>query len=414
MLITLPINELKPGMYIERVSRQAQGASIKIKTRGMVREPAIIERLAKEGVQELIIDFAQSDVSIPKHLIPAKPSAHKPVNGASQSVRTDRPKLGERDFVLAPLEQEFLIASTCYDQSLGKIRAMYHDLTSGMQVNMSLLSDIADAIVDSVFRNPDAMAALTLLRDQSSYTWRHMLNCAILCAIFARYLGYEINKVRQMALAALLHDIGLAKVPQGILSKPGKLTDIEVKAVRKHVALGLGMLKGQKHITSMMLEMVVNHHERLDGSGYPRGISADKLSREARVLSIVDVYAAMIADKPYKKGEDPISALRYLLSQRELFDQALVQRFIKCVGIHPVGTLVQLTNERLAMVIQGNEDNPIKPKVRVFYNTMHRHHITTKDIDLSLNKDEIKIVASTDGSQFDLNLARLLKEHLLP
>ncbi len=413
MLISLPISELKPGMFVERVNRQSQGASIKIKTRGMVREPAIIQRLVKEGVEELIIDFSQSDVPIPRHLQPAKQTNKERTTSLEQGVAA-KPKLSNRDLTQATLEQEFLIANTCYKQSMVKLRTMYHELTSGMQVNMELLSEVADAIVDSVFRNPDAMAALTLLRDKQSYTWRHMLNCAILTAIFSRYLGYEINKVRQMALAALLHDIGLAKVPQGILTKPGKLTDLELKAVRRHVALGLGMLKGQKHITNMMLEMIVNHHERIDGSGYPRGIDGDKLSREARILNIVDVYSAMIADKPYKKGEESLVALRFLLSQKSAFDQALVQRFIKCVGIHPVGTLVRLTNERLAMVVQGNEDNPIKPKVRVFYNTLHRHHITAKDVDLSVSKDDVKIVGSTQGAEFELNLSRLLKEHLLP
>ncbi|RZF77643.1 MULTISPECIES: HD-GYP domain-containing protein [Pseudoalteromonas] len=413
MLISLPISELKPGMFVDRVNKQAQGASIKIKTRGMVRDASIIKRLLSEGVEELTIDFAQSDIPIPTHL---KPKSKKEHTGESQDIasQAEKPKLSDRDHSQATLEQEFLIASTCYDQSLGKLRAMYNELTSGMQVNMALLSGIADDIVDSVFRNPDAMAALTLLRDRNSYTWRHMMNCAILTAIFAKYLGFEINKVRQMALAALLHDIGLAKVPQGILSKPGKLTELETKAVRKHVALSLTMLKGQKHISSMMLEMVVNHHERLDGSGYPRGIKADKLSREARILALVDVYAAMVADKPYKKGEEPLTALRFLLAQKAMFDQALVQRFIKCVGIHPVGTLVKLTNERLALVVQGNEANPIKPKVRVFYNTQHRHHITAKDIDLSISKDDIKILGSTSPLEFDLNLSRLLKEHLLP
>lgn len=379
----------------------------------MVRDASIIKRLLSEGVEELTIDFAQSDIPIPTHL---KPKSKKEHTGESQDIasQAEKPKLSDRDHSQATLEQEFLIASTCYDQSLGKLRAMYNELTSGMQVNMALLSGIADDIVDSVFRNPDAMAALTLLRDRNSYTWRHMMNCAILTAIFAKYLGFEINKVRQMALAALLHDIGLAKVPQGILSKPGKLTELETKAVRKHVALSLTMLKGQKHISSMMLEMVVNHHERLDGSGYPRGIKADKLSREARILALVDVYAAMVADKPYKKGEEPLTALRFLLAQKAMFDQALVQRFIKCVGIHPVGTLVKLTNERLALVVQGNEANPIKPKVRVFYNTQHRHHITAKDVDLSVSKDDIKILGSTSPLEFDLNLSRLLKEHLLP
>ncbi len=400
-------------MFVDRVNRQTAGAAIKIKTRGMVRDPAIIERLLKEGVEELTIDFAQSEVAIPRHLQPG--SAPAKVLEPDAQVSEEAPtKLSPDKSAQATLEQEYLIASTCYEQSQGKLRAMFHDLSAGMLVNMELLSDIADAIVDSVFRNADAMAALTLLRDQQSYTWRHMLNCAILTAIFAKYLGYEMTKVRQMALAALLHDIGLAKVPQGVLSKPSRLSELEVKAMRKHVALGLSMLKGQKHITAMMLEMIVNHHERLDGSGYPRGLSADKLSREARILAIVDVYAAMIADKPYKQGQEPLGALRFLLAQEQLFDQALVQRFIKCVGIYPIGTLVHLTNERLAMVVQGNSDNPIRPRVRVFYNTQHRHHITAKDIDLSAGQDDIKIIASTSGSEYELNLARLLKEHLLP
>ena len=166
MLISLPISELKPGMFIERVNRKAQGASIKIKTRGMVREPAIIQRLAKEGVEELTIDFAQSDVPIPRHLN-AKSNGAKSKQQGPSTTAAAKPKLADRDHTQASLEQEFLIASTCYEQSLSKLRAMYHELTSGMDVNMALLSDLADAIVDSIFRNPDAMAALTLLRDKT-------------------------------------------------------------------------------------------------------------------------------------------------------------------------------------------------------------------------------------------------------
>ena len=110
--------------------------------------------------------------------------------------------------------------------------------------------------------------------------------------------------------------------------------------------------------------MIVNHHERLDGSGYPRGVDGSKLSRPARIIAIVDVYDALTADRPHQEDDEPINALRYLLANKQLFDAELVQLFIKCLGVHPVGTIVKLTNERLALVLEGNHSNPIKPKVK--------------------------------------------------
>ena len=213
-------------------------------------------------------------------------------------------------------------------------------------------------------------------------------------------------------MGALMHDIGQAKMPQGVLSKPSALNDNEMQVVKKHVAQSLGLVKGEKGITPLMLDMIVNHHERLDGTGYPRGIAAEKLSRAARMMAIVDVYDAMTADRPHQMGEEPISALRYLLANKQLFDSELVQRFIKCLGVHPVGTIVKLNNERLALVMEGNHENPIKPKIKIFYNAKHKHHITAKDVDLSVEK-ELKIIASIKPLDYQLNLARLLKEHLL-
>jgi HD-GYP domain-containing protein (c-di-GMP phosphodiesterase class II) len=177
---------------------------------------------------------------------------------------------------------------------------------------------------------------------------------------------------------------------------------------------GLGLVKGVKGITPLMLDMIINHHERLDGSGYPRGINIEKLSRPARIMAIVDVYDAMTADRPHQAGDEPINVLRYLLTNKQLFDTELVQRFIKCLGIHPVGTIVKLTNERLALVLEGNTLNPIKPKVKLFYNAKHRHHVTPKNIDLNDPNQALKIVASVKPLDYQINVSRLLKEHLLP
>ncbi|MCQ8878116.1 DUF3391 domain-containing protein [Pseudoalteromonas shioyasakiensis] len=405
MLINLPISELVPGMFVDSVSKQYEGVdSIKIKTRGLVRDKSIIQRLVSEGVQELLIDFTQSDVGVPAKY------QEKP-DTTAEKAQPDKTKKKVKKAI--SVEQEFAKASVSYEQHNRKLQGLYGDVTSGLKMNIALLDDIAKDIVASVFRNHNAMTILTRLKDKNMYNWRHMTNCAILVTVFAKYLGYKEKTVQELAMGALLHDLGQAKLPQGIFSKPEDVNDLEMQAIKKHVAQSLGLVKGEKGITPLMLDMIVNHHERLDGSGYPRGVVGEKLSRPARIMAIVDVYDAMCSDRPHQLGDEPINVLRYLLESKHLFDSELVQRFIKCLGVHPVGTIVKLTNERLALVTEGNHQNPIKPKIKIFYNAKHNHHITPKDVDLTSEDHDLKITASIKPLDYQLNLARLLKEHLL-
>ena len=407
MLIALPISELTPGMFVDSVTKQHEGLnSIKIKTSGLVRNQAIIKRLVTEGVLELLIDFTKGDAAIP--------DKYKPKSAPSQKSTTSSSKT--KPPVVKPaitLEQEFAKASINFEQHNRKLQALYGDVTTGLSVNLKVIDEMANDIVSLVFRNTSAMTILTRIKDKHSYNWRHMINCAIFTAVFAKYLGYKEEAVQQLAMGALLHDLGQAKLPQGIISRPSKLTSSEMDIIKRHVAQGLGLIKGEKSITPLILDMIVNHHERLDGSGYPRGITAEKLSRPARIMAIVDVYDALTADRPHQEGDEPINALRYLLANKELFDAELVQHFIKCLGVHPVGTIVKLTNERLALVLEGNKSNPIKPKVKLFYNAKHGHHVTPKDLDLNEPDQSIKIVSSIKPLDYQINLARLLKEHLL-
>ncbi|MEJ2913923.1 HD-GYP domain-containing protein [Pseudoalteromonas sp. C12FD-1] len=408
MLIALPISELTPGMFVDSVTKQHEGLnSIKIKTSGLVRNQAIIKRLVTEGVLELLIDFTKGDAAIPDKYKPKKSTpSQKPITSSS---KTKPPAVKPA----ITLEQEFAKASISFEQHNRKLQALYGDVTTGLSVNLKVIDEMANDIVSSVFRNTSAMTILTRVKDKHSYNWRHMVNCAIFTAVFAKYLGYKEEAVQQLAMGALLHDLGQAKLPQGIISRPSKLTGSEMDIIKRHVAQGLGLVKGEKGITPLILDMIVNHHERLDGSGYPRGITAEKLSRPARIMAIVDVYDALTADRPHQEGDEPINALRYLLAHKELFDAELVQHFIKCLGVHPVGTIVKLTNERLALVLEGNKLNPIKPKVKLFYNAKHGHHVTPKDLDLNESDQSIKIVSSIKPLDYQINLARLLKEHLL-
>jgi len=153
---------------------------------------------------------------------------------------------------------------------------------------------------------------------------------------------------------------------------------------------------------------LVNHHGRWDGSGYPRVISDGKLSKLSRMTAIEDVYDAMTGDCAYRKGQEPVQVLRYLMSKPNLFDQELVQKFIKYMGVYPVGSLVQLNNDKIAVVLEGNRVEPLKPTVKVFYSIKLRHYITAKTIDL---RDETaKITGSIKAEDYEINLSKLLKD----
>ncbi|PAJ73263.1 phosphodiesterase [Pseudoalteromonas sp. NBT06-2] len=420
MLKALSISELRPGMFVKNVSKQKK--KIKIKTHGWVRSQSLIDQLKNEGILEVIVDFAQSEIEEENQIENKTPEVIEKENktqNITPKVTKEEPSSVDQKIKRKQveeeitLENEFSKACIAYDQGLNKVRTMYQDIAAGMQVNVNILHDVANDIIDSVFRNEDAMAVLTRLRDKNAYAWRHTINTAILISVFGRYLKYSKKSVFQLAMGALLHDIGQARVPQGIINKLGKLTELETKAMTKHVEQGFNLCKGEKGVTPVMLDMIINHHERLDGSGYPRGINEDKLSKTARMMAIVDTYDAMTADRVFKQGLEPISVLKHLLGQKDKYDPVLVQQFIKCIGVHPVGSIVKLTSDRLAIVLEGNKNNPIRPKVKVFYNTKHKHYITSKDIHLEIEDTSLKIVSGIKPQDHQINLSRLLKEQLI-
>lgn len=408
MLVLLPISELQPGMFVDSVSKQRRDAKIKIKSRGMVRDQAIISQLFAKGVVELKVDFAQSTIEIPDKYRPEDTAPEEVTEQPAQKKQSNKKKAKEKT-----LEQEFFFASQQFTQHTEKVKSLYNDLTSGAKLDVSLLNQVSDEIVSSVLRNSNAMAILSRLKDKEGYNWRHMINCTILVSVFAKYLGLKDELIQQLALGAMLHDVGHAKLPQGLINKQEKLNDLEFKSLKKHVIQSLGLVKGEAGVSNLIMDMILNHHERTDGSGYPRGLKGKQVSLAARIMAIIDVYDAMTSERPHQSGEEPVHALRYLLANKHQFDPQLVQKFIKCLGVHPVGTIVRLTNDRLAIVLEGNQEAPTAPKVKVFYNTKHKHHITGKELDLSTANADMKVVASVRPSDYDINLSRLLKAHLL-
>lgn len=264
-------------------------------------------------------------------------------------------------------------------------------------------------MVDSIFRNEDALTCMSRLQTKDSYLTEHSLNVSILMSVFAKYLGIDKRVIQELTLGAFLHDIGKVMIPAEILNKRGALTVKEHKIMQSHVALGLKMLEETPSISHIAVQMVKEHHERLDGSGYPNQLKGDEISRYGRMIAIIDSYDAMTCERPYKKSVHPINAFKTLVSESSLYDEELVEKFIQCLGVYPVGTLVKLNSGKLGLISKLNKKKPLHPHVRVFYNTRMNQAIPIKEINLSESKYKDQIDCCIKPEEFNINLLGFFK-----
>nr|WP_281349805.1 HD-GYP domain-containing protein [Marichromatium bheemlicum] len=254
----------------------------------------------------------------------------------------------------------------------------------GQPPELPPLIELVAALIDSQERNRDALLGLTRVRRIGRYTLDHSFNAAVLTIAFARSLGMERPRIAELALGALLHDLGKSLIPEAILNKPGALTDDELALMHGHVLHAHALLRHAPGMPEAALVLIAEHHERIDGSGYPRGRRGKQISRQGRMAAIVDVYDAISADRVYQTGLEPHLALRKLLEwSRFHFDADLVQRFIRCLGIYPVGSLVRLESGLLGVVVRSGRKGPLQPVVRVFMNATQRRNLKMHDLDLS-------------------------------
>ncbi|XPF94038.1 HD-GYP domain-containing protein [Colwellia sp. RE-S-Sl-9] len=390
---TISVEELKLGMYVLDV--KCEKRFFKIKTKGLVKSNDIINQLKKQGVTSIVIREDKSlnppaeNITVAKKTLP-HPSSKKTLHKQKS------------------VAEEFHHSCKIYDNATETIKDLFNDINTDKKINITAINQLAEEITNSIIRNEYAISILTRIRDKSTYQWEHAVNSAILMCGFVLFLGLKKEAATQIAIGALLHDVGVAKIPKTILDKKGKLTPNEQELTRKHLTWGHKICHSQGLSNKITTDMMINHHERLDGSGYPRGLNACKLSRLARITAIVDVYDAMTGNKHHKQGEQPINALRYLMSKNEQFDRTLVQQFIKYIGVHPVGSVVKLSNETLAVIIKGNREAPLEPTVIAFYSTKYERSITSKEY--FLDKEAITISAAAKPEDYKINISKVIRE----
>lgn len=261
-------------------------------------------------------------------------------------------------------EDELTRAKEIEQESREIMREAIDNISKGKKIDLEAASQAVNNMVDSVIRNPDALVCLSQLKDVNEYTALHSIRTAIITLAFGRHLALSRDELVVLGIGALLHDVGMAKLPKEILEKPGGLTVEEFNIMSKHVPWGVDILQASGGVAQGAIEMVEQHHERGDGGGYPGRRNAKMISPAGAIAGIVDVYDAVTSDRHYSGGLSAEEALKRMYEWRKKdFKPQMVEEFIKCMGIFPIGSLVELSTGAIGVVITINRGRRLKPKV---------------------------------------------------
>jgi HD-GYP domain-containing protein (c-di-GMP phosphodiesterase class II) len=262
------------------------------------------------------------------------------------------------------VEEEITPAREAYDRTSDVLRKLASDIWAGHPVQLENVEGVVDEMVESMVRNPDALMWVARLRDRDITTYEHGLQVAVYLVAFGRHLGFPKAQLTQLGTVGLLLDIGKMRLPRALLEKRGQLTPEEFEIVKSHVSLGLEILAATPNWPVEVLEGIAQHHERMNGGGYPRGLKAEAIGIFGRMAAIADCFAALTKARPYAEAVSSYEALRSITGWGgDYFHAPLTEQFVQAIGVFPVGSLVELSTGEVAVVVSHNKVRRLKPRV---------------------------------------------------
>jgi putative nucleotidyltransferase with HDIG domain len=338
----ISVGQLKPGMYIADLGSDWMAHPF-LRSSLKLKDEAMIAKIIESGIHEVYID----------------PTKGLDVEDAPTR-REVEIQLEEqmRQVAVEPAPERRVTAT----EEMGKARKIHaeahkiihnimQDVRLGEQVKLEKVEPVVEQMTESILRNGGALLSLCRVKNKDDYTFLHSVSVCALQVSFCRAIGLDAGTIHLAGIGGLLHDIGKVRVPDKILNKAGRLTDVEFKVMKCHVVESKAILDKTEGISEISIQVAHQHHERHDGSGYPLGLKGEAISQMGRMAAICDVYDAITSDRVYHKGLAPHEALRKIFEWSKFhFDPILVQQFLRTIGIYPVGTLVMLESGRLAAI----------------------------------------------------------------
>jgi HD-GYP domain-containing protein (c-di-GMP phosphodiesterase class II) len=280
-----------------------------------------------------------------------KPSAHRQKNNSTQTTSVER---------------EIINSAPIIGDVHRVLESIHQSRTPSGRIEIDKVSGLVEEIAASIERNPDAMLWLSKLKSTDQYSYDHAVDVSVHLMIFGKFLGLDKNAVEQLGQAGMLQDIGKTKLEPDILRKPTVLSDKEFQHVQTHVAHTLEMLADRSEFSSDVITIIRGHHERYDGSGYPDSFKGDAIGLKAELAGLIDTFCAMTRHRPFRAAVSNQKAMESLSSMRgKEFRPALVDQFVQCIGLYPIGSLVELNTGEVAVVIQQNQVRRLRPRLMV-------------------------------------------------
>lgn len=388
----IPVSELRKGMYVAELDRPWIGTPFLFQ--GFeITDDDVIEEL-RRCCQFVFIDTEQQAA--------AGTPTRKPADQAAKHTQrfSERDPLSTLEFKLLkksapsahpehryrneiPLQDEIGNAREVESRGRELIYSIMDDVRLGRSLDTVKAKKVVAELVESVVRNPDALVWLTQLKSQDEYTALHSIRVCILALTFGRHLELPPEHLNILGIGSLLHDIGKLKIPDEILNKPARLTDAEYTIIKTHVPLGVTLLESTPGIPAAAIEVTGRHHERYSGQGYISGYSGDNIGLFGMMGAIVDCYDAVTSDRSYQAGISPYDALALLYQGRNTdFHTGLVEQFIQCMGIYPIGSVVEMSSGSVGVVVSINRARRLRPMVALVLNADKQPYTPATVVDL--------------------------------
>jgi putative nucleotidyltransferase with HDIG domain len=390
MLKKIDVSQLRLGMHIREFCGSWMDHPF-WRENFVLKDPADLKAIQSCGIREVWIDVQKgADVAGP-----TRQEADSQVDATLN--RIEAPATPARVPMAAEMQRAAKICAT----GKAAVVSMFQEARMGKAVDHEAASALVEEISDSVLRNPGALISLARLKTADDYTYLHSVAVCALMVALARQLGLDEKATREAGMAGLLHDLGKALMPMEVLNKPGKLTDEEFAIIKSHPVEGHRLLAEGGTASDIARDVCLHHHEKVDGSGYPKGLKDGDISLYAKMGAVCDVYDAITSNRPYKAGWDPAESIRKMTEWTGHFDPRIFHAFVKSIGIYPTGSLVRLASGRLGVVVEQSAKSLLAPRVRVFFSTKSLTYIAPETIDLSKQGAE-KIVGREDAATWGI------------
>jgi HD-GYP domain-containing protein (c-di-GMP phosphodiesterase class II) len=338
----VPVAELEFGMYVSELDRPWTDTPFVFQ--GFVLQTEAQLETLRKFCKSVFVDVAKSEARSAPPLKPFLP----------------------RYAVQVPVEREAERAKAIQRDTQGTIRDVLGAVRAQRTLDAKSVDQAVSSMTESVLRNPDALMLFSQLREKGDYTQSHALDTAVYMTTFGRFLQLAVDDISLLGYLGLMQDVGKLRVPSEIIAKRERLTPAEFEQAKRHVQHSVDILRETPGLPPRLAELAVLHHERHDGSGYPGGLVGRDIGMIGSIAAIVDTFDALTAERPYARAVSPSTALNMLYKWRgTLFDPVLVEQFIRCIGIFPVGSVVELNSGEIGIVITQNLEKRLQPRVMV-------------------------------------------------